>query len=952
MPLNRVRRAIALCLLSTAFHSLHAADTLRSPSTQRLGVQAPAQIVTDRDGIPHIFAKSETDLAYLTGFAQARDRLFQLDTTRRQADGTLAELLGPGAVASDVMTRTFGFKRAAERSLPLASPEVRATLAAYARGVNDYVAANPLPPEYAPLEVTRFRPWTEADSIACLKLFVFPLVFEDIERTVRLQAYQAAGVANGFDGAKLYAEDTDRAAPFDPAATVPDALEPPVQGRAPRRDRKTASSMARHLDARHLDDATHRLAREFMQQVRATPLINRLINPAETERGSNAFVVSGRFSVSGEPLMGSDPHLPLTVPAFFYQAHLQAPGVDVIGGLFPGIPYVLIGHNDHVTFTATNSTIDITDVYSEKVVPDPASPSGLSTVYKGRNEHVVALPQTFLVNTPGDGSRDNLVDATGAPAAVLIAPRHGPLIAFNAGTQTGLSLQWAGHSGTREFDAFRGFNRARNLNDFQHAVKFFDAGLQNFLYADVDGHIAYFLSGEVPLREDLQSGQVVGLSPSFIRNGQGGNEWLPAPPSADPTRALPYQIIPDEEMPRLIDPPRGYIVNANNDPSGDSLDNDPFNRMRPGGGIFFLGAGSYDNGQRAGRIDDLLAERIARRGRLGAGDVREILTDTVMKDARFFTPHILEAFGNARRPGAHRLLASLAAEPRVAEAVKRLAAWDQSTPTGIRAGYDADDEPGRLREPSPDEVRHSIAATIFSVWRNAFIRNTQVLPLQRFQLTVSSARRDLLGAARYLLENFDERQGVGASGVNFFDVSGVADAAARRDIVILRSVADALDLLAGDAYASVFKRSTNQDDYRWGKLHRVMLEHPLGAPFSIPPAGGAFPAPLAADGLPGIPVDGGSSTVDVAGNRLLDDSPNGFVIRVGPSQRYVARARIFGSGFDGDMSLPGGQSGVLGSPRYVDLLEEWLTNRSHPLRHSRFELARDTARSETILPRR
>ena len=779
-----------------------------------------------------------------------------------------------------------------------------------------------------------------------LKFFIFPGI-DELERTMRLLAYQAAGAANGFDGMALYFDDTDRAQPFDPAATVPDALAPPVR-KPPQRWNRGAAN----FDASHLDATTVRLAREFMQRLRESPLANRVINPSDNERGSNAFVVSGRFSLSREPLMGSDPHLPLTTPAFFYQAQLQAPGIDVIGGLFPGIPYVLIGHNDHITFTATNSFLDVSDVYSERVVRDAASPSGWSTVYQGKMEPLLALPQVFLANTPGDGTRDNLVPATGVPAQVLIAPRRndGPLIQFDPANGTALSLQWAGFSGTREFDAFRGFNRARNLNDFARAVEFFDVGQQNFLVADIDGNIGYFLTGEVPLREDLQAGRVVGLPPTFIRNGQGGNEWLTAPPSKDPARALPYQIIPTEEMPRLINPPRGYIVNANNDPTGATRDNDPFNQMRPGGGILYLGGSLYDSGIRAGRIDELLGERIQRRGRLTTNDVREILADTVMNDARFFTSYIVDAAANARKAGAHPLLAQLANDPRVAEAVARLAAWDQSTPTGIRAGYDANDEPGDLREPSATEVKHSIAATLFSVWRNQFINGTVLTTLQRFKLPVSSVRRDLLIATRNLLEAFDEHQGIGASGLNFFDVPGVDDAAARRDIVILRGVAQTLDLLAGDAYAAVFKGSTSFDDYRWGKLHRVMLDHPLGGPFSVPPAGGAFPPPLAADGLPGIPFDGGMATVDIAGNTLLRDEPGAFLIRSGPSQRYVARARIFGKGFDGEMSLPGGESGVLGSPFYVNLLEEWLTNRTHPLRHGRADFAGHTIATETILP--
>ncbi len=946
MPMGHVRRLMALLLLSCAFHA--DADGPTRPAAQRLGVSAPAQIVTDRDGFPHIFARSETDLAYLTGYVQARDRLFQLDTTRRQADGTLAELLGPAAVPGDVMLRTVGLKRAAERSLPLASPEVRAALAAYARGINDYVAANPLPPEYAALVITRWRPWSEVDSIACLKFFTFPAI-DELERTMRLLAYQSAGTSNGFDGTALYFGDTDRAQPFDPAATIPDALAPPVRKRPARWPRGAAS-----FDARHVDAATLGLARQFMQRLRESPLTNRLINPSDNERGSNAFVVSGRFSVSGEALMGSDPHLPLTTPAFFYQAHLQAPGVDVIGGLFAGIPYVLIGHNDHITFTATNSLLDVSDVYAERVVPDPASPSGWSTMHQGRMEPLLALPQVFMANTLGDGTRDNLAQVTtDVPAVVLIAPRRndGPLIQFDAAKGTALSLQWTGHSGTREFDAFRGFNRARNLDDFARAVEFFDAGQQNFLVADVDGNIGYFLTGEVPLREDLQAGRVVGLPPTFIRNGQGGNEWLRAPPSKDPARALPYQIIPTEEMPRLINPPRGYIVNANNDPTGATRDNDPFDQVRPGGGIFYLGGALFDSGIRAGRIDELLDERIRRRGRLTTNDVREILADTVMNDARVFTPYIVDAMANARKAGAHPLLAQLASDPRVAEAVARLAAWDQSTPTGIRAGYDANDGPGQLREPSPTEVKHSIAATIFSVWRNQFLKGTLVATLQNFKLPISTRGRDPVGAARYLLDSFDERKGIGASGLNFFEVPGVDDARARRYIVILPSVANTLDLLAGDAYADVFKHSTNQDDYRWGKLHRAMLDHPLGGPFSIPPAGGAFPAPLAADGLPGIPVDGGIATVDLASNRLLDDSPGGFVFRTGPSQRYISRARIFGKGFDGEMSLPGGQSGVLGSPLYVNLLEQWLTNDAHPLRHGRAELLGHVLSTENVLPK-
>src|SRR5690606_5813579 len=152
-------------------------------------------VARDRDGSPHITASTEREVIYLQGYTHAKDRLFQMDVSRRQADGTSAELLGEGALASDVQLRTFGLRRAAERSLPLLSRSVRNALSAYADGVNDYVKRNPLPPEYAALEITTFRPWAAVDSLSILKLIIFGLSFEltDLDRTTLLAQYQAAG---------------------------------------------------------------------------------------------------------------------------------------------------------------------------------------------------------------------------------------------------------------------------------------------------------------------------------------------------------------------------------------------------------------------------------------------------------------------------------------------------------------------------------------------------------------------------------------------------------------------------------------------------------------------------------------------------------------------------------------------------------------------------------------
>src|SRR5687768_7362613 len=171
-------------------------------TSQHEALQFPAQIVTDKQGLPHLFARSEADVVYLQGYVHARDRLFQMDFLRRQAEGTLAELLGEAALVSDAQMRTFGVRRGAEASLPLLSPEARATLKAYTAGVNTFVSRNALPPEYAALEVKQFRPWTEVDTISVVKLLLFQLSFDvnELQQTLVLRTYQAAGLQQGFDG--------------------------------------------------------------------------------------------------------------------------------------------------------------------------------------------------------------------------------------------------------------------------------------------------------------------------------------------------------------------------------------------------------------------------------------------------------------------------------------------------------------------------------------------------------------------------------------------------------------------------------------------------------------------------------------------------------------------------------------------------------------------------------
>jgi penicillin amidase len=179
---------------------------------------------------------------------------------------------------------------------------------------------------------------------------------------------------------------------------------------------------------------------------------------------------------------------------------------------------------------------------------------------------------------------------------------------------------------------------------------------------------------------------------------------------------------------------------------------------------------------------------------------------------------------------------------------------------------------------------------------------------------------EALTAMRHLLDTFAATHGVGASGIDFFATSGISDPAAARDYLLLHSLRTALDQLSSPALDAAFHGSTDQSDYRWGLLHRIVFAHPLGGPFSAPPAFGLFPAPL--PGLAGVPVDGGFETVDSASHDVRASGLDAFMFGSGPARRFIGepapgRTTAFSA-------LPGGTSADPGSPFYLNLLEPYL----------------------------
>lgn len=910
------------------------------------GMKAPGSISYDAEGVPTVLAASDEDAAFLLGYAHARDRFFQMDYLRRVASGTFAELAGAPALASDVQLRTLGLRRAAWLSYVEANSKQRGSVQAYANGVNFWLRNNSLPVEYAALELTRAEPWSPVDTFVIGKLLTLQNGFDDdTGLTLRLAAYQQAGVAGGFDGNKLFFEDINRSKPADGRITVPGFLTSIGGSEANSADKSG-------LDVPMIDAATVAAAQQHVEAIADNPILAPLLEAKAKRGGSNWWVISGSKTVDGKPLIANDPHLSLGIPTLWNEAHIvstdpQYPEpMDAVGVVIPGTPNVLLGCTTRLCWGQTVNPIDMADTFSEKF---RLNTYGLPThtIHNGVAEPVVWVFQSYYVNTVGDQIPDNVARSnaigytTGGVTIIVPRRNNGPVISITG--DTGLSVAYTGWGATQELETYRQLSRARNLTDFREALTYFDGLSQNFAYADIEGNIAYTAPGELPLRTDLQTLNRLdgGVPPFVVRDGTGvlKHEWMPRT-TPQRNQVTPYEILPIAELPIATNPASGYLANANGDPVGNTLDNNAFNQGRPGGGIYYLNARYSDF--RIGRADRLIRAKLDANVKVSLDDMRQWQANNQPLDAELLRPTLLAAFDNAGAAGAWSQLAALRADPAVAEAVGRVRAWNLTTPTGIREGYDPGDNPANLPEPSQTEIANSVATTIYTFWRNQTVRNVLDATLARVGLSSSlPGNEESLRALKNLFDNFATARGKGTSGVDFFVVAGAPSPEAARDYLLLKSLKDGLNLLASESFAPAFAQSTNQDNYRWGRLHRIVFAHPLGGPFNIPGAN-PFPITNLAANLPGVARPGNYEVLDDSDVSVRANTVNGFMFANGPVRRFVAS---MSNPIQAEQIYPGGQSGSLLSPAYISQLPRWLVNAYKPLVIGRdAAVARETAR--------
>lgn len=517
-----------------------------SGSIQLPGLTGEVKVVRDNSGVPHIAAANSADLFIAQGYVTAQDRRWQLDFFRRVGAGRLSEVLGSAAVDQDRFLRTIGLRRAAQAEMPGIGAEELQILENYSKGVNLFIDTHKdnLPIEFNLLGYVP-EPWTPLDSVSWGKYMAY-----DLSGNFSREILRASLVD------KLGADKAAFLLPTNPAENTPLIVPNGVN----------YAGMDKALALVDLQSELSALAGS---------------DPAS--QGSNNWVVGGAKTTTGKPMLANDPHLGIRNPSIWYEIGLEAPGWNVDGVTFPGVPGVVVGHNDRIAWGVTNVGGDTQDLYMEKI--NPANPNQYE--FQGVWQELQVVPEQIKVK-----GKDSI-------AMDVRITRHGPImndVVKMDGSQP-MALQWTALKNAPLIGSVLKYNRAKNWTEFREALRGFSSPAQNFVFADVDGNIGYQIPGLWPIRAKGD-----GLLP--VPGWTGEYEWTG------------YASF--EELPSVYNPSTNFIATANNRPV-------PANFSQK----FSLGE-EFDPGWRAARITELLTAK----QKLSIEDLTAIQNDVVSLPGR------------------------------------------------------------------------------------------------------------------------------------------------------------------------------------------------------------------------------------------------------------------------------------------------------------------------------
>lgn len=555
-------------------------DEAKGVALQLRGLQAPVTVLFDAQGVPHVEAQNLLDLARASGFVQGRARFFQMDTMRRLARGRVSELVGEQPLAAattveyDKAMRGWRIEARATQSFAKLSPAERDLAQAFAAGVNAALA------EWKPLEYRLLgvepEPWRAEDSLAVGLLNVWSITHNYQQEATRLLLAMSVGV-----------ERMNALYPAEPLAggrTV--AVKGPLGELPP--------SVVAELDGL------------FPVKTAAAPttpeaLARATVDVLTVSGASNSWVVSGARATSGKPMVANDPHLSHLVPGILVQLHLKAPGLDVIGVTVPGFPWIVGGHNGQVAWGMTSSMADVVDLVLEQV--DPARPGFV--LHEGHDCALSSREEVVRVRD-GDAFTERRLRLRETCNGPLYNDLHPEL--FPPGSPL-VAIRWKVEAVEKSFGVLLELNQARSVEDVGRVVSQLPSMWNTWTVGDVQGRIASFPSGAVPVRPHHRGTFPV---PGWV----GKYEW--------------QEFASGARLPHAIDPDDGVLAHGNNltaDPRSDE-----FARLQ---------------------VDSAPAFRLDRIVALARGtpkhDLRsfkQMLSDSFSLRAQALTPKVLESLGD------------------------------------------------------------------------------------------------------------------------------------------------------------------------------------------------------------------------------------------------------------------------------------------------------------------
>ena len=596
-----VIRAVAALVLLVGFIVVAAYVYLRQSlptvagEVKVSGISSPIDIVRDADAIPHIFAATRLDALYGLGYVHAQDRLWQMEFQRRIGHGRLSEIFGAATVPQDRFLRTVGFGRAARSAWDHLSDDSRQQIEAYVAGVNAFITTHRgrrLPPEFTLL---RFEPesFTGPDVLVWVKMMAWDLSANYSVELMRHDIAARLGVERMAELLPPY--------PTDGLSIVSSGHPRDVEDQSGVRPTRDVPRAAMPRSSRSIAVRATSLSASFTQGLSSGNAVVRdlLFGGVVEALGSNNWAVDGTLSATGKPLLANDPHLATHLPSLWYLAHMTAGDFEVVGATLPGAPAVAIGRNRFIAWGETNVAADVEDLYLERLSGD-----GKTVEFQGASEPVQVIPETIIVKGASPIHLDVRVT------------RHGPLVsdAINANNAESraesrpaplpaLAFRWTAlEPEDSTVTAFLRLNSARNWTEFTAAMRLLVVPSQNFVYADIDGHIGYYAPGRIPVRA---SGD--GSRPS--EGWTGASEWT--------------SYVPFEELPHVLDPPDHFIVTANH-------------RPMPADYPHHISM-EFPDPYRAQRITNLLTNR----KQLTTDDFRDIQADVVSLHAKTLLPLLL-----------------------------------------------------------------------------------------------------------------------------------------------------------------------------------------------------------------------------------------------------------------------------------------------------------------------